>query len=131
MTFLFLEKSESFEFDSTLGLTIFVIVHKKLSTCLEKQFQQIFFKNFKFPFGFRTQKIQALRLQISAELSNPLCRCPGKKYKNCLKTNWIFFWKIVSHVVGVLKVYYLLSYAGGWLGRHCCGVATANTYKSR
>ena len=33
-----------------------------------------------------------------------------------------------SHVVGVLKVYYLLSYTDGWLGQYCCGVATANTY---
>ena len=39
--------------------------------------------------------------------------------------------KQLSHVVGVLKVYYLLSYAGGWLGQHCCGVAMVNTYKSR
>ena len=38
---------------------------------------------------------------------------------------------VVSHVVGVLKVYYLLSYAGSTLGQHCCMVATANIYKSQ
>ena len=37
----------------------------------------------------------------------------------------------VSHAVGVLKVYYLLSYAGSTLGQHCCMVATANIYKSQ
>ena len=35
----------------------------------------------------------------------------------------------LSHVVGVLKVCYLLSCAGGWLSRHCCVVATAVIYK--
>ena len=37
----------------------------------------------------------------------------------------------LSHVVGLLKVYYLLSYAGSTLGQHCCMVATANIYKSQ
>ena len=40
-------------------------------------------------------------------------------------------WELLSHVVGVLKVYYLLSYAGSTLGQHCCMVATANIYKSQ
>ena len=37
----------------------------------------------------------------------------------------------VSHGVGVLKVYYLLNYAGSTLSQHCCMVATANIYKSQ
>ena len=37
----------------------------------------------------------------------------------------------VSHVVGVLKIYYLLSCAGGWLSQHCCVLATAILYKSQ
>ena len=37
----------------------------------------------------------------------------------------------VSHVVGVLKVIYLFSCAGGQLSQHCGVVATANIYKSR
>ena len=46
-----------------------------------------------------------------------------------LGNKWFNF--VVSHVVGVLKDYYLLSYAGSALGQHCCMVATANIYKSQ
>ena len=37
----------------------------------------------------------------------------------------------LSHVVRVLEVYYLPSYAGSTLGQHCCMVATVNIYKSQ
>ena len=37
----------------------------------------------------------------------------------------------LSHVVGVLEVYYLPSYAGSTPGQHCCMVATVNIYKSQ
>ena len=39
--------------------------------------------------------------------------------------------KNLSHVVGVLKSYYLLKCAGGWLNQHCCVVATAIFHKSQ
>ena len=46
-----------------------------------------------------------------------------EKYDNHWKT-------ILSHVVGVLQIYYLLSCAGGWLSQHCCVVATVIRCKS-
>ena len=38
--------------------------------------------------------------------------------------------KLLSHVVGVLPIYYFLSCAGVWLGQHYYAIATVIIYKS-
>ena len=53
------------------------------------------------------------------------------KKKRFLQSNCHFFQIVMSHVVGVMEVYYLPSYAGSTLGQHCCMVATVNIYKSQ
>ena len=52
-------------------------------------------------------------------------------WKLCKFWDFLRLLSLVSHVVGVLQIYYLLSCAGGWLSQHCCLVATAILYKSQ
>ena len=111
--------------------------------CSDEFFNQICFR---FPSCFlletnaNSEKLQypsfpiweSNTMLLTPEDANLLCASPTKKcaMSTVRTVEWLFAPAVLSHVVGVLQIYYLLSCVDGWLSQHGCVVATVILYNS-